>query len=90
MPQKTALTTSKRAAARGIGKDPAKSKINRPLILRHHEEARLALLAADDAQDRPGVCLVLSPRALLHDLQRAFELEFPELASRARFSLATE
>jgi len=51
-------------------------------------QARRALLATDDAPDPPGVCLVLSPRALVRDLQRAFELEFPLLAGRARFSLA--
>jgi len=86
MPQKHAPPSTKRAAARGISKDPAKCKINRPLVLRNHEEARRALLA--DKADAPGVCLVLSPRALVRDLQRAFEVEFPLLAGRARFSLA--
>jgi len=37
-----------------------------------------------------GVSLVLSPRTLVLDMQRSFELEFPLLAGRTRFSLDAE
>jgi len=87
MPQKTPAQKPKRAAARGVSKD-SKLKSLRPEMLRNHADVRAAMLV-DRAADRPGpgVCLVLSPRALVRDLQRTFELEFPLLAGRARFLL---
>ena len=88
MPQKTPPQKPKRAAVRGVCKDTTKLKLLRPQMLRNHEDVRVAMLA-DGAADRPGpgVCLLLSPRTLVRDLQRTFELEFPLLAGRARFLL---
>jgi len=40
------------------------------------------------AQEGSGVVsLALSPRTLVHDLQRQFETEFPHLADRVSFAL---
>jgi len=88
MPQKTPPQKPKRAATRGVCKDTTKLKLLRPQMLRNHEDVRVAMLA-DGATDRPdpGVSLVLSPRTLVRELQRSFELEFPLLAGRARFAL---
>jgi len=86
MPQKPSTHKPKRAVARGVGKDASKIKINRPQLLRNHQDVRMDMMQAEAV----GVSLVLSPRALVLSMQRSFEEEFPLLAGRARFSLDAE
>lgn len=86
MPQKPSTQKPKRATARGVGKDTSKIKINRAKLLRNHQDVRMDMMQAEAV----GVSLVLSPRALVLGMQRAFEQEFPLLAGRARFSLDAE
>jgi len=86
MPQKPSTHKPKRAVARGVGKDTSKIKINRPQLLRNHQDVRMDMMQAEAV----GVSLVLSPRALVLSMQRSFEEEFPLLAGRARFSLDAE
>jgi len=90
MPQKPSTQKPKRAVARGVSKDSSKIKINRPQLLRNHEDVRMDMVRAEAEGAAVGVSLVLSPRTLVLDMQRSFELEFPLLAGRARFSLDAE
>jgi len=87
MPQKSSTQKPKRAVARGVSKDASKIKINRPELLRNHEDVRVAMMRGDAEKPAVGTSLVLSPRTLVRDMQRSFELEFPLLAGRAHFFL---
>ena len=90
MPQKSSTQKPKRAVARGVSKDASKIKINRPELLRNHEDVRVAMMRGDAEGPAVGTSLVLTPRTLVRDMQRSFELEFPLFAGRAHFFLDAE